>query len=170
MSTHQNYWNNKGKHQAIYEMVQVLIPSEGEVSGAHNKALEKLRKAANCYYDVFNNGLCNRAAEFRQVFGFGGTTFAKHFKMDSDDGLLLEAKMDDIIMAAFIEQDNLGNVLTGINEAMVAYTRCIKETASLMVDEESVMQLSSRMHYQTKTLEDCKTSLYRYNQMKQKAA
>jgi hypothetical protein len=97
------YWNNAGKYEALYEKLNALIPSSGSVvEPKKNKALEKMRKAANCYYDLFNNGLCNRAAEFRQVFGFGGTYIVKNgFKDDA----ALEAKMDEIIFAAAKEQN-----------------------------------------------------------------
>lgn len=99
------YWNNKGKYMDLYEKLQHLIPSMGEVPEPRkNRALEKLRRASNCYYDLFNNGLCNRAAEFRRVFGFGGTAIAdgryNHPVLESR----LEARMDEIILAAALEQ------------------------------------------------------------------
>ncbi len=72
------YWEGTGKYQKEYDRLQKLIPVEGEVPNhEQNRALETLRKAANCYYDLFNNGLCNRATEFRSVFGFAGTWIVK---------------------------------------------------------------------------------------------
>ena len=69
----QTYWCSKGKYPELNEALQKLIPAEGPVANAKkNRALEKFRKASNCYYDLYNNGLCNRATEFRGVFGFGG--------------------------------------------------------------------------------------------------
>jgi len=102
MSNKIMYWNGNGAHQALYEKLNELIPAEGEVAEPRkNRALEKLRKAANCYYDLFNNGLGNRAAEFRQVFGFGGTSIAKTREFYSDR---LERCMDEIILKAAHEQ------------------------------------------------------------------
>lgn len=98
-----SYWGNTGKYQHAYERLQKLIPVEGQVANpAQNKSLEKLRKAANCYYDLFNNGLCNRAQEFRAVFGFGGRYIAD---TGFNDTARLDAKMDEIILQAAAEQN-----------------------------------------------------------------
>lgn len=95
------YWDGKGKYQQEYAGLVALIPVEGAVANPkQNPALEKLRKAANCYYDLFNNGLCNRASEFRRVFGFSGSTVKAH-KMAYDP---LENKLDEFILAALKEQ------------------------------------------------------------------
>lgn len=94
------YWAKTGSHQALYDLLANKIPNFGECAPEFPK-LERLRKAANCYYDLYNNGLCNRATEFRKIFGFGGMTIVRarftdyEFKMT-----VLEAKMDKIIMAA----------------------------------------------------------------------
>ena len=93
------YWNGNGTYQALNDKLRTLIPHEGPVPTGSPK-LEKLRVAGNCYYDLFNNGLGNRAAEFRRVFGFGG-------KYITENGFYepkLEAMMDDIILAAGLEQ------------------------------------------------------------------
>lgn len=99
------YWDGEGKYKALYEKLKALIPQSGEVNEPwKNRKLEKLRRASNCYYDLFNNGLCNRAAEFRQVFGFGGTSIVKnHYADFATFGL--ERKMDEIILAAAKEQN-----------------------------------------------------------------
>ncbi len=102
-----SYWGGTGKHQATYEKLNKLIPSMGACDDARgkNRKLDRLRRAANCYYDLFNNGLGNRAAEFRRMFGFGGTPIANiyHYR---DCPLLerLEAAMDKIIEEAASEQ------------------------------------------------------------------
>jgi hypothetical protein len=65
------YWNNKGKYPEIQEALSKLVPPLGKVKdAANNPALEKFRIASNCYYDLYNNGLCNRGEEFEEVFGF----------------------------------------------------------------------------------------------------
>ncbi len=98
-----SYWNGYGRYQEQYAILRKLIPTEGALPNARskNKALDKLRRAGNCYYDLYNNGLGNRAAEFRQVFGFGGTRIVKNrFKTDPT----LEASLDQMILAAYKEQ------------------------------------------------------------------
>lgn len=103
----KRYWDNEGQHQALYQKLHDLIPGSGPVPGARSdcRALEKLRVAGNCYYDLFNNGLCNRAAEFRRVFGFGGKVIAnRSFNRYMHESILLEQKMDEIILAAAKEQ------------------------------------------------------------------
>ena len=98
----KTYWNNKGKYQKFADRLDKFIPIEGSVPDTkNNPALEKYRIACGCYYDLFNNGLCNRASEFRKVFGFGGMRIVK-------SGFpychTLETKMDEIIVNAVKEQ------------------------------------------------------------------
>lgn len=70
-----SYWNHTGPLQHLSERLEKLVPQSGSVKDPKkNPALEKFRKASNGYYDLYNNGLCNRAAEFRSAFGFSGTT------------------------------------------------------------------------------------------------
>jgi hypothetical protein len=96
------YWNNKGKYTSLADKLDKLIPPRGKVTNPKvNKALEKFRIASNCYYDLFNNGLMNRAKEFRRIFGFGGTWIAKKGFPYYEP---LEIKMDEIILAAAKEQ------------------------------------------------------------------
>lgn len=101
-----SYWGGNGKYQALSDKMQDLIPDEGPCPDARGKnaRLEKLRVAANCYYDLYNNGLCNRAAEFRRVFGFGGSRIVKSNYRESTDSVLLESIMDKIVLAAAAEQ------------------------------------------------------------------
>ena len=102
------YWNGKGNHQAFVDKVQALVPASGEVPNAKkNPALEKFRKAMNVYYDVYNNGLCNRAAQFKGAFGFASGQYKLPYEYGSFGQNLynrMEAAMDDIINAAAIEQ------------------------------------------------------------------
>jgi hypothetical protein len=91
------YWNNNGKYQRLYVILSKKIPREYAVkNAAQNPALETLRKATNCYYDLYNNGLCNRAAEFKTIFGFSGKRNADYDRT--------EQRMDEIIANAAIEQ------------------------------------------------------------------
>ena len=110
--TMQNtYWNKKGKYQELADRLFRLIPHSGECEDKRgsNRRLEKFRKAGNCYYDLYNNLLGNRAAEFRAVFGFGGrgrfayssSAYRHQFKLTSER---VEPLMDEIILAAAKEQ------------------------------------------------------------------
>lgn len=96
------YWENKGKYQKLANKLHKLIPYSGPVNSPKaNKHLETYRIACGAYYDLFNNGLCNRAPEFRKAFGFGGKFIVKQkFPYCA----MLEKKMDEIILAAAKEQ------------------------------------------------------------------
>lgn len=107
----QTYWNNKGKHKNLQTALAELIPAAGEVKDAdQNPALEKFRIASNCYYDLYNNGLCNRAKEFRKVYGFSAMKMmsrnARGLGYDLTQEVIdrTESKMDEIILAAYVEQ------------------------------------------------------------------
>ena len=103
------YWNHKGKYEAIAAEVQKLIPASGECA---TPALERCRQAINCYYDLYNNGLCNRAAEFRKVFGFSGVKFAKGF-LDAEIEARIESRMSAFIIDAAMEAGLVDFVLKG---------------------------------------------------------
>ena len=103
------YWNNNGKYEDFAQKLNDLVPDEGEVPNKRkNPALEKFRKASNCYYDLYNNGLWNRAREFYGVFKIASGNF-KYLpgarKMFMDELYeLTEQKMDEIVLAAAEEQ------------------------------------------------------------------
>jgi hypothetical protein len=122
----QTYWCNKGKYPEIKTALEKLVPGEGSVVNAKkNRVLEKFRKASNCYYDLYNNGLCNRAAEFRRVFGFDG-----HYGRGGLTQTIVdrtEAEMDRIILAAAKEQ---GITLPEGAEAQAEVDRLSSELAS----------------------------------------
>ena len=98
------YWNSKGKYQELADALQKLVPDEGECSPG-TPLLEKFRKATNCYYDYYNNGLCNRADEFRRIFGFGGN-IDRETGYAAEDHIVrgnLEKQMNKIILLAASE-------------------------------------------------------------------
>lgn len=106
---YNTYWNNKGLHQQFVTRLNRLIPSSGPVHQPRkNRALEKFRKASNCYQDLFNNGLGNRAQQFYGVFGFASSHFKRHNYRGSSFSPSfydkVEAIMDDIVLAAAKEQ------------------------------------------------------------------
>jgi len=106
------YWTHNGLHQDKLEKLHSLIPAMGEVPNGKttNKNLERFRKAQNCYYDLYNNGLCNRAREFSVVFRIPGVPreIKAHYGcadlISKATWAAIEAKMDEIILAAYAEQ------------------------------------------------------------------
>lgn len=106
------YWENKGQYQNLVEELTERLPFFGPVENAKttNKHLEKFRKAQNCYYDLYNNGLCNCAREFSNVFRIPGVPreIKQNYKYNTmlckTTEELIEAKLDEIILAAAKEQ------------------------------------------------------------------
>ena len=102
------YWNHKGLYSVRAEKLQALLPASGSVEAPRkNPKLEKYRKAVNCYYDLYNNGLCNRIQEFRHVFGFAAGNYRTiRYNMTFDEFLYerTEERMDEIILDAAREQ------------------------------------------------------------------
>ena len=102
----QTYWNNAGKYQETASALQALIPMEGTVAEPRkNKELERYRKAVNCYYDLYNNGLCNRAAQFRTVYGVPASYYGSYRNgYGAQLYVIVEEKLNSIIEAAAAEQ------------------------------------------------------------------
>jgi hypothetical protein len=97
----KTYWNHKGKHGELLDALRTLVPDSGEVCNADNHpALERFRVASNCYYDLYNNGLCNLADEFSQIFGFTVPNGELTPEIVKDT----EREMNRIIVAAAKEQ------------------------------------------------------------------
>ncbi len=106
------YWNHSGRHQEFQNRLETLIPTSGEVSNAkQNRALELYRKAGNCYYDLYNNGLCNRRQEFYSIFKLKSArhSWSRRYNRMSEHEektflAAVESKMDELILAAYLEQ------------------------------------------------------------------
>jgi hypothetical protein len=107
----RTYWTGQGRYQLKADALEKLLPAIGEVEGGQgaNKHLETFRRAVNCYYDLYNNGLCNRAREFSTLFKIAGV--AKEINSRRGNGMLsmdtqerIEDKMSLFILAAFHEQ------------------------------------------------------------------
>ena len=102
------YWNHKGMFQDLQNKLVDLIPIEGECEKRYstNRALEKYRKANNCAYDLYNNGLCNRAASFTKVFGFSGLKYRTGIKrrFDTEVYVRMEQQFNYILLKAAKEQ------------------------------------------------------------------
>lgn len=101
------YWASKGTLQKVGDKLQEMLPNYGEVPSKHrNPKLERLRKAINYYYDLYNNGLCNRSRGFSKFFGLPALYNYQYINGKFDTCLFwdLEEKMDEIILAAAKEQ------------------------------------------------------------------
>ncbi len=107
------YWNSAGKYQRFADELERLIPEEGGVDQPQkNRKLEKFRRASNCYYDLYNNGLGNRFGEMRSVMGIapsnykliGGLSRRYFHKFTPLFYEHVEAAMNEIVVAAAIEQ------------------------------------------------------------------
>ena len=114
------YWGANGKYNAAADALHKLVPVEGacEFARGKNKALDKFRRAVNCYHDLYNNGLYNRRAEFRQLFGFGAGRYetGRYGRTDFSQQLydMVEVKMDEFVVLAAFEQDMLPLVLAAV--------------------------------------------------------
>jgi hypothetical protein len=103
-----SYWCNNGRFQTVGDTIKKFIPVSGPC-GKNQPKLEALRKAINCYYDLFNNGLCNRAREFRSVFGFSPRKLYHEYSTTEIDfqhnvmNLRLNLAMDRFILDAALE-------------------------------------------------------------------
>lgn len=106
--TSNKYWSHNGRFQHFVNALEAKVPCEGAVPSAttKNKALERFRKASNCYYDLYNNGLCNHARSFSKIFGIAASHYANRRSGSFMQSLYdeLEPKMDEIVLAAAKEQ------------------------------------------------------------------
>ena len=108
VDTTNTYWSGTGKFNELAEQLQTLIPVEGAIKGSKNQALERFRKAVNCFFDLCNNGVCNRARSFAKVFNLNVGNFKMRtrygFKYTATMYDLCEGRMDEIILVAAEEQ------------------------------------------------------------------
>jgi len=108
-----NFWNGNSHLQPFVSRLESLVPIMGSVNNAdRNPALEKFRVASGCYYDLFNNGLGNRARQFGRVFKVrvgefvekrGRNGFCTEYDIDAL-GATVEPIMERIVLDAYIEQ------------------------------------------------------------------
>jgi hypothetical protein len=109
-SSGNTYWGQQGRYEKAGKALQALVPAVGSVDEPkQNPRLEKFRKASNCYYDLYNNGLGNRASEFSKVFGIRSSQYRYkngRYGYDFERYLydLVEAEMSVIIAEAAAEQ------------------------------------------------------------------
>lgn len=104
-------WGIRADLKDYQEQLWDLIPTSGrcEFPNSKNKALDKFRRAANLTYDLFNNGLMNRRAEFRKFFGFvpiPAPRYQGHMSRErwDDIELRMEEVITPLLLAAAQEQ------------------------------------------------------------------
>lgn len=110
MSNKNTLWNDRRKWDS--DALSALVPSEGDIKGKQNAALEAYRKFANCYYEIFNNGCFNWSsygATYRALCKANGfvpydVQTLRHCIRNGYDLPELEALGDLIIDAALDEQ------------------------------------------------------------------
>jgi hypothetical protein len=115
MNEEKTYWNDQGRLQDNIKELQELIPVAGkcEKPMSVNKHLDRLRRAVNHYYDLYNNGLWNRRNTFQTLFGISPADLLNsngYFWNEEHGTEFMEMKMDKFIRDAYIEQFNLGNL------------------------------------------------------------
>lgn len=100
-------WRGNSTHSKICDELSKKLPDKGRPDsyGRNNKALERFRKAQNAYYDLYNNGLFNKARSFSKVFGIK----VSRYVVGNGEFLpelyeLVEVKMNSIIEDAAREQ------------------------------------------------------------------
>jgi hypothetical protein len=157
----ETYWSEKGKHEELVVALTKLMPVLDPIA---NPALEKFRVASNCYYDLYNNGLGNKAQEFRRVFGFSGiqltTTGSRGGELTQRLVDKTEAKMNDIILAAAAEQgvrtdprkfvsptQKQDEKLARIGQALVCYSNALEviewlQQNRLLIDGQDAHELA----------------------------
>ncbi len=104
-----SYWNQTGKFQALHDQLVESIPAQGPVQKPRkNKALEKFRKASNCYYDLYHNELIIRSKEFREVFHINSSHYRFNAGYTQKFGEALyertERVLDELVYKAAVEQ------------------------------------------------------------------
>ena len=67
-----NSWGVNEGFKTLQDKLDELLPIAGrcEFPNSKNKHLDKFRRAQNAAYDLFNNGLCNQRALFKNIFGW----------------------------------------------------------------------------------------------------
>ena len=102
--TKNTYWSQSGKYQELHDQLSPLVPDVGLVKNpTKNKELERFRKACNAYYDLYNNGGCNRGRSISKLFGVSFSSRDRYHSQYLYDRV--EQSMDQIIKNAAIEQN-----------------------------------------------------------------
>jgi hypothetical protein len=114
----KSYWDNTGKFQQQADILQKLLPDSGQCPNVtQNEALDLFRRAVNCYYDLYNNGLCNKAQQFAAIFRISGVPAEIRSRrgvstmLSLETMMAIEYRMDQIVTAAVMEQFSKDSVV-----------------------------------------------------------
>jgi len=113
-------WGVNKKLQKVYNKVRKNIPLVGEVDNKkENPKLEKLRKAENYAYDLFNNGLANYRSEFLRFYKIPSHSIPRHGSNWSSyvwDELEQEVEpvLSQVLIDAYIEQYSPNELINDI--------------------------------------------------------
>lgn len=97
------YWNGNGTYQGFIDKLSEEIPMEG---ACEDKAIDRLRRAINAYYDIYNNGGGNSVSRKVSYFFPGVMSCLKSNRYRSMNRgqdwesveKITEPKMDEIIL------------------------------------------------------------------------
>jgi len=109
------YWTKTGTLQSQADTLHALIPVSGkcEKPMSVNKHLDRLRRAVNHYYDLYNNGLWNRRNTFQTLFEISPADLVNprgYFWSEKHGTKFVEDKMNAFVALAWEEQEALGNL------------------------------------------------------------
>jgi hypothetical protein len=109
------YWAKTGTLQSQADTLHTLIPVSGkcEKPMSVNKHLDRLRRAVNHYYDLYNNGLWNRRNTFQTLFEINPADLLNsrgYFWSEEHGTKFMEDKMNAFVALAWEEQETLGNL------------------------------------------------------------
>ena len=103
----RSFWDNNHRLSPLYEKICSLFPVMGEVDQPRkNPKLERFRKMANAYYDLFNNGGGNRGREIGAYFGPGVLPCARARNWD-EAKRIMDPIVEEALLDAAYEQSRL---------------------------------------------------------------
>ena len=123
----KTFWDREHPLSNIADwMSRELIPANGSVENADkNPNLEIFRIAANAYYDIFNNGGCNRQDDIIEIFGVKVTEELSNIDYAHDNHHaselfkniedIIEPIMTTVVCNAMVEQFK-SNILTNSDQ------------------------------------------------------
>ena len=109
----RSFWDNNHRLSPLYEKICSLFPVMGEVDQPRkNPKLERFRKMANAYYDLFNNGGGNRGREIGAYFGPGALTCARDRNWN-EAKRIMDPIVEEALREAAWEQSRLRQLCEG---------------------------------------------------------
>ena len=120
-------WGVHKKLQKVYDKVRKKVPAVGEVEDKKkNPKLERLRKAENYAYDLFNNGLANYRSQFLRFYKIPShqvPAYGSYWHSYIWDELeqQVEPVLSKVLIDAYVEQystdELINDIIDGNNSA-----------------------------------------------------